>query len=193
MKKIADSLRGMELFSHFSDAQLERLATGIARVRYPAAVTVVKEGDPTQDAYIVEKGRVRIQRETPYGKFTLAQLGEGDLFGEASFVDAVARSGDAFGETPTELLVLNPIAVAAVTEKDQRLALALYWAFWKSLSGKLRRTNDNLGRFFGQGGAAPARPARRSGRGCRWCAGAFPRGSSRRPSRGRAPGAGPSR
>ena len=149
----------MPLFSHFSDAQLEKLAAGIARVRYPAAVTVVKEGDPTQDAYIVEKGRVRIQRETPYGKFSLAQLGEGDLFGEASFVDAVARSGDAFGETPTELLVLNPVAVAAVTDKDPRLALALFWTFWKSLSSKLRRTNDNLGRFFGQGGSAPNRPS----------------------------------
>lgn len=148
----------MPLFSHFSDSQLEKLAGGIARVRYPAAVTVVKEGDPTQDAYIVEKGRVRIQRETPYGKFALAQLAEGDLFGEASFVDAVARSGDAFGETPTELLVLNPVAIAAVTDKDQRLALALFWTFWKSLSGKLRRTNDNLGRFFGQGGVAPHRP-----------------------------------
>ena len=158
MRKIADSLRGMEAFAHFQDAQLERLAGCLSRVRYPAAVTIVKEGDPTQDAYIVERGRVRIQRETPYGKFTLALLGEGDLFGEAGFVDAAARSTDAFGETPTELLVLNPVAAAALIERDQRLALALYWAFWKSLSSKLRQTNERLTRFFAQGAPRAARP-----------------------------------
>jgi CRP-like cAMP-binding protein len=155
--KIAESLRSMECFGHFSDAQLERLASCSARVRYPATVTVVKEGDPTRDAYLVEKGTIRIQRETPYGKFTLATLAAGDLFGEASFVDAHGRSGDAFAETSAELLVLNPVAVAAVTEKDRGLAIALHWTIWKSLSKKLRLTNEKLTRFFGQGGAPAGR------------------------------------
>ncbi|NLN10064.1 MAG: cyclic nucleotide-binding domain-containing protein, partial [Acidobacteria bacterium] len=82
MRTITESLRDMDAFGHFQDAQLERLAGCLSRVRYPAAVTIVKEGDPTQDAYLVERGRVRIQRDTPYGKFTLARLGAGDIFGE---------------------------------------------------------------------------------------------------------------
>ena len=158
MRTITESLREMDAFGHFQDAQLELLAGCLSRVRYPAAVTIVKEGDPTQDAYLVERGRVRIQRDTPYGKFTLARLGAGDIFGETAFVDTVARSSDAFGDTPTELLILNPVAASALIARDQRLALALYWTFWKSLSSKLRQTNDRLTRFFAHATPRPTRP-----------------------------------
>jgi len=158
VRTITESLREMDAFGHFQDAQLELLAGCLSRVRYPAAVTIVKEGDPTQDAYLVERGRVRIQRDTPYGKFTLARLGAGDIFGETAFVDTVARSSDAFGDTPTELLILNPVAASALIARDQRLALALYWTFWKSLSSKLRQTNDRLTRFFAHATPRPTRP-----------------------------------
>jgi len=140
----------MPTFAHFGDAQLEQLAACMTRMRFPAGVTILKEGDSTQDLYAVEKGTIRIQRETPYGKFVLATVVAGDLFGEASFVDANARSGDAFVETPTEILLLNPVAARATLEKDKRIAMALYWALWRSLSQKLRRTNEKLSQFFGQ-------------------------------------------
>jgi CRP/FNR family cyclic AMP-dependent transcriptional regulator len=153
---IENLLRRWEIFSHFTDEQLAQLAQCAARNRYPAGAMIVKEGEETQDAYLIESGGVRIQRKTPYGHFSLAALEPGTLFGETSFVDRVPRSGDAVTTADTELIGLNPAALSSLMESDPRFKLALYWAFWKSLSSKLRQTNDNLTRFFSQTGKPPS-------------------------------------
>ncbi len=151
-------LRRWDLFSHFSDEQLVQLGQCLSRNRFPAGAMVVKEGEATHDAYLVASGGVRIQRRTPYGLFSLADIGPGEIFGETSFVDHAGRSGDALTLAETELLALNPVACAAVVERDQRFAVALYWTFWKCLSRKLRLTNDKLTQFFTESG----RPASES-------------------------------
>lgn len=148
-------LRSWDLFSHFTDEQLARLGQCLARSRFPDGAAVVREGEATGDAYVVASGSVRVQRQTPYGLFSLATIGPGEIFGEASFVDGGGRSGDALTLAETELLALNPVAVAAQIERDQGFAVALYWTFWKSLSRKLRLTNEKLTHFF----ADSARPA----------------------------------
>lgn len=140
-------LRSSDLFEHFSDEQIEQLARCTSLVRYPEGTLVIKEGDLTHDAYIIDSGTIRIQRDTPYGVYKLADLGEGEMFGETSFVDQSARSGDALVVEPASILPLNAIALKSL-EDDQRFTLALYWTFWKSLSVKLRKTNEHLAHFF---------------------------------------------
>lgn len=148
------------MFSHFTDEQLAQLAQCATHNRFPAGAQVVKEGEETRDAYLIESGGVRIQRKTPYGHFSLAALETGTLFGETSFVDRVPRSGDAVTTSDTELIGLNYESLSALMETDQRFKLALYWAFWKSLSSKLRQTNGNLTQFFSETGKPPvAEPA----------------------------------
>ncbi|HEX4964882.1 MAG TPA: cyclic nucleotide-binding domain-containing protein [Thermoanaerobaculia bacterium] len=147
-----DTLSRWEIFSHFTGEQLAQLAACATRIEYPAGATIVQEGEPSQEAYLIESGGVRIQRKTPYGLFSLAALQPGTLFGETSFVDRIPRSGSAVTSGPTELISLNPEALVALTEQDPRFKLALYWAFWKSLSSKLRQTNENLTQFFSETG-----------------------------------------
>ncbi|MEO7795883.1 MAG: cyclic nucleotide-binding domain-containing protein [Thermoanaerobaculia bacterium] len=118
---------------------------------YPAQTGILRQGEPTLDIYVVDRGLVDIQRTTPYGQFTIAQLGSGQLFGETSFVDSSTRSGDAVARTEVALIALLSAPTRALLARDQRVAVALYWAFWKSLSTKLRSTNEQLGRFFSQG------------------------------------------
>jgi CRP/FNR family transcriptional regulator, cyclic AMP receptor protein len=145
-------LRRWDLLSHFTEAQLEQLSGCLERREVAAGGLVVREGEPTGDAYLIEDGEVRIQRTTPYGLFTLANLLPGQLFGETSFVDGDSRSGDALAITDCALLALGPDALAGVMEGDQRFSVALYWTFWKSLSSKLRQTNDQLSGFFSKSG-----------------------------------------
>ncbi len=152
---LAPRLAQIALFAHFREAELELLATcAVGRV-YPAQTSVLRQGEPTHDVYVVDRGLVEIQRTTPYGQFRLAQLGAGQLFGETSFVDSATRSGDVVARTEASLVALLSAPTRALLERDQRVAVALYWAFWKSLSAKLRSTNEQLGRFFSQGPRAP--------------------------------------
>lgn len=138
-----------ELFSHFSPTLLGRLAATLSELPMAAGDALLRQGGGGRDAYLVESGHVRIQRTTPYGLFPLAQLDPGDLFGEGGFVDAATRSGDVVATSAGALLVLPHDPLAAASERDQRLAMALHWALWRSLSLKLRRTNEKLVRFFG--------------------------------------------
>ncbi len=164
--KLADRLKRWDAFSHFTRPQLETVEGCVALTRYPAGESILNEGDSTLDAYLIETGKVRIQRETPYGGYTLATLGPGDLFGEAAFVDRDTRSGDAVAEQDTQVLGLHSVTLRSLLETDRHLALALYWTFWKSLSRKLRRTNARLEQFFSESGrptsgfqASPGGPA----------------------------------
>jgi CRP/FNR family transcriptional regulator, cyclic AMP receptor protein len=154
-------LRRWESFEHFSDEQLEELGRHLTREHVAAGATLLRVGEPTADAYLIESGSMRIERRTPYGLFNLATLEPGDLFGETSFIDRHARSGDAVAITATDLLRFSPVELAEVMEADQRLALALHWTFWKSLSRKLRLTNEKLARFFSTAARPPAQPPSR--------------------------------
>lgn len=161
--KIADRLKRWEAFSHFSKEQLESVETCVAAARYPRGASVLNEGDSTFETYLIEAGKVRIKRKTPYGDYTLATLGPGDLFGEAAFVDRHTRSGDAVAEEDLRILGFNASALRTLLEQDKRLALSLYWTFWKSLSRKLRSTNSRLEQFFTKGGRSVEAPHPASG------------------------------
>jgi CRP-like cAMP-binding protein len=148
---LASRLAQIPLFAHFRAPEIEALAACAVGRAYAAQAGILRQGEPTLDVYVVDRGLVDIQRTTPYGQFTIAQLGSGQLFGETSFVDSSTRSGDAVAHTETALVALQSAPTRDLIARDKRVAVALYWAFWKSLSAKLRSTNEQLGRFFSQG------------------------------------------
>ncbi len=147
---IFDRLRQFEILAHFSNHQIEQLSICSSRVLYSPDALVLKEGEKTREIYFIDVGDIQIQRNTPYGCYPLARLGPGDVFGETSYVDENARSGDALIMADTALFAVNP---ASLSEQDQRFTLAFHWALWKSLSGKLRRTNEALAQFFSKTGS----------------------------------------
>lgn len=149
-----DRLRQFEILQHFSDYQVEQLAACTTRLRYAKETEVLKEGEKARDFYLIDVGEIHIQRNTPYGCYKLAHLRAGDVFGETSFVDDNPRSGDALIVEETVLFSLNPASLEPLTSEDQKFTLALYWALWKSLSSKLRRTNETLAHFFSKTAAS---------------------------------------
>lgn len=152
---IYDCLRLTELFDHFSNEQIDQLSQCTTMKTYPVGAKVVQEGENTQDAYFIHSGVISIQRTTPYGLYKLAEITTGDMFGETSFVDHHARSGDAQVISEALVLPLSAVALGNLMESDARFTLALYWTFWRSLSDKLRKTNETLAHFFSEGGAPP--------------------------------------
>lgn len=141
-------LRQFDILSHFSDEQLEQLEQCASRLEGTAGQQILKEGEASSDVYLIDTGKVEIRRNTPYGSYTLAHLGTGQVFGETSFIDQQARSGDAVLAEDSVLLRLDRAALAMTSEMDQRFHMTMYWALWKSMSQKLRSTNRSLAEFF---------------------------------------------
>ena len=148
-------LSSSTLFAHFHEAELNLLSENITVKEYYKGDFVINEGDSSSDLFFIESGRARIERNTPYGPYTLAVLSGGDFFGETSFIDGASRSGGAKVLEPSRIMALSSKAVTELITSNKSFELAMQWSFWKSLSQKLRSTNDRLKFFFSIGAAAP--------------------------------------
>ena len=150
-----DRLRHFDILSHLSGEQLDYFCQCTSRVGFDAQQSILNEGDGGRDLFLVDSGKIEITRATPYGKYKLANLATGSMFGETSFIDAEARSGDAVAIDKTVIYQASAEALDRFMNEHQRFAMALYWTLWKSMSQKLRVTNEVLAQFFSKGGPKP--------------------------------------
>jgi CRP-like cAMP-binding protein len=117
--------------------------------------TLVSRGEVTDRLYLVLDGEVRAQRSSNFGNLSLGQIRTGNLLGEAGYIDGKEYDFDAIAETDSDLLRLDLDRLVPVTDNDPKLAAALIWTSWKSLSPKLRDSNSRLKAFFGKTGSPP--------------------------------------
>ncbi len=150
-------LQNFKILSHLSPEQVRELAQCTRKLELAVGDVPLKEGDQGREAFLIHSGKVQIQRNTPYGHYTLADLGPGDLFGETSFIDESGRSGDAKVLEEATLLRLDSNLLTDLFENNPKIRIALYWTFWRSLSQKLRQTNETLAHFFSKSGSSPER------------------------------------
>lgn len=143
-----DFLRQMPAMSHFDEAALDRLADSAAPRFFKEGAHVYREGDPSDCVYALLRGGVRIEKTLPVGDVTLARFIQGEFFGDGDFVLESERYGNAVAETEVCVLLLKGESLARLGIDDPSLEGALYWAFWRSLTRRLRAANERLGVFF---------------------------------------------
>lgn len=148
---LASRLRGLKVWSHFTDEQLFRLTQAAEEEVHDRGELVFPHRSGGRDLYLIDRGEVTIQRITSYGTFALGVLGPGELFGEASFVAGGERSGDAIATAPTTLLRLDAGQLDRLLESQPDVGVQLLWSLWHGLARKLRATNDQLKSFFDPG------------------------------------------
>jgi CRP/FNR family cyclic AMP-dependent transcriptional regulator len=149
-------LRACSLFANLGADQLRKVAA-IARHRDLASGEVVfREGDPGTEMYVVVAGRVRISKNVQgIGEEALTVLDPGAYFGEMAVVDDSPRSADAIAHTTCALAVIGRDDLDQLMFVDKDLAYDLLWTFVRTLSSRLRETNDKIKAFFAISGAGP--------------------------------------
>jgi len=100
-------LRGVPMLAALPEPVLERLALGAGSATVLAGHPIIREGEPGDRFYVIEKGQVSILGRT---------FGPGDGFGEIALLRDVPRTATAMAVTDVELVTLerDPF-VAAVT------------------------------------------------------------------------------
>jgi CRP/FNR family cyclic AMP-dependent transcriptional regulator len=100
----AESLSRVPLFKRLTPQELEQLATEVDQVRYASEETIFNERDKGDALYVVESGSVRIWvMDEDVKPVTLAELKDGEFFGELAVLDRGARSTSATAIGETEL------------------------------------------------------------------------------------------
>lgn len=100
----AESLSRVPLFKRLTPQELEQLATEVDQVRYADEERIFNERDKGDALYVVESGSVRIWvMDEDVKPVTLAELKEGEFFGELAVLDRGERSTSATAIGETEL------------------------------------------------------------------------------------------
>jgi CRP/FNR family cyclic AMP-dependent transcriptional regulator len=142
-------LRKLTVFQHMKDEQIFRLSK-LARVQaFSSGDYVFREEDRSMDFYVVKDGRIEIRKETPFGPQILGNLTADHIFGEMNFIDRTHRSSDALAVSDRSACYeFSFSALDQLMDEDKELAVGLHWAFWRSLTVKVRDANEQLKLFF---------------------------------------------
>ena len=108
-------LRKQAFFTEFDDLDIWEVLRMSAWRRVEAKVTVVREGDSDQRFGMVIEGKV----EASVGGRKIAELGEGEVFGELAYLDSLEHKHMVTIVTlePTSYIEFNPAALALATEE----------------------------------------------------------------------------
>jgi voltage-gated potassium channel len=99
----AEELRSIPLFASLDDAALRELEVWLNEVKVAAGKHLVDEGDYAYDLFVIVEGTAEVTREGG----PLAELGEGDFFGEMGILSEEGRrNATVVAKTPMKLLTL---------------------------------------------------------------------------------------
>ncbi len=106
----ATQLREITMFSQLSAAVLKEVYTALQKRGFKAGEILFNQGDPGEELFIVEKGRIAIfvpNPDDPGSERPLRIFVAGESFGEMALIDNKPRSASARCLDDTEVLVLT--------------------------------------------------------------------------------------
>lgn len=142
-------LRRCPLFESLRPEQLAKVAALAQERELPGGTFLFRENDPGDAMYVLLDGRVRISKMVEgIGEEALAILEPGAFFGEMALIDDAPRSADAKAHVDCKLAEIRRDELEQLLFVDRELAHDLLWAFCRTLSARLRETNDKIKAFF---------------------------------------------
>ncbi len=150
MSEVARLLRESEIFVGLPEEKiLQILSIGEVRT-YRAGETIIAEGDPSNELYVIQKGMVEVlvsggdvaDVPGPPKPTPVVQLGRGQVFGEMALVDQGTRSATIrCVEDGTTLFVIPREAFWRLCEADHHIGYVVMRNIARDLSFKLRHRN----------------------------------------------------
>jgi CRP/FNR family transcriptional regulator, cyclic AMP receptor protein len=138
-----DVVRKAPLFAALDDEAAVALMGSMTTSHLDRGQVLFHDGDPGDRLYVIGEGKIKLGRTSPgpdRRENLLAILGPGEMFGELSLFDPVARTATATAIAETQLLALGHGDLNAFLSGRPAVAATLLAA----LARRLRRTNETL-------------------------------------------------
>jgi uncharacterized membrane protein len=136
-----EALRSVPLFASLGDDAAKDLRNLLAEQNVANNTRLFRQGDKGDAMYLIESGRIRISiTDHDKKEVTLAELAQGDFFGEMSIIDGRQRSADAWVIEDSRLAILSRQAFLSFVRSNQDVALEML----NALTNRLRRTDELL-------------------------------------------------
>jgi len=99
-----------------------------------------REGDPGREMFIIQKGKVQVRKKVGPGEKILAELGDGEFFGEMALLEGLNRSATVEALADSKILVINPEAFETLLKNNPEIALKML----KKMASRLRNLDEHL-------------------------------------------------
>jgi len=142
---LASILASVPLFRKCTPEQLNALVQHASEQVYPSGHVVTRQGEPSENLWVLLSGRVRVVEATADGQaeMLLGELGKAEIFGELGILRDQPRSATVIAVDRTQCLVIRQRDFMAVLEESPELANALL----RIVAGRLYDADRKLARY----------------------------------------------
>jgi CRP-like cAMP-binding protein len=139
-----EHLRQTALFAELEPSDLDALMGYLRLMVYPKGTLIFKAGDPGEEMFIIQQGRVRIFTHNKNGdEITINHYADNEVFGELSPIDGLARSASASAVEDLKVYVLSRVDFLNFLNERPQIGLAMM----RGLAKRLRNTTTFLEEF----------------------------------------------
>ncbi|MCL4491658.1 MAG: cyclic nucleotide-binding domain-containing protein [Nitrospirae bacterium] len=135
-------LKKIPIFRDLNNRDLNRVERILHRREYRQDEIIFHQGDPGLGMYIIESGLVSIVLMP--AQLTIAELYEGEFFGELSLLDDSPRTATAVAKTPCKMLCLFQPDLFDLIDLDSRLGVKILLGLSRTIGERLKRTNEHV-------------------------------------------------
>ena len=121
-----------------------RLATLAQEVRFPRDHTIFREGDQDPELYLIVKGMVALEIDTPEHVVRVQTLDAGDEFGWSAVLMGKGKHFQARTLEPVEALMFNGSELLAAFKEEPTLGLAFTLRLLGVVSERFQATRLHL-------------------------------------------------
>jgi CRP-like cAMP-binding protein len=147
--KEKEKLSQVYLFRELTPSEIDTLLSISQEKRAQKDEVIFKEGATGDAFYFIVSGSIRISTMVPgVGEEALTILREGEYFGEMALIDDAPRSASAIANEDTILLLIEKDNFRKLLAQETGIAYKLLWVFTKTLSARLRKTDEQLKSIF---------------------------------------------
>jgi len=140
--QIDDILMKIPVFQDLKQGELRKIRHILHQREYKKNEVIFNEGDVGLGMYIIIGGSVEIVCEPE--SHILAELGEGDFFGELSLLDDSPRSASAITTTPCKIVCFFKPELLDLIDRNPKLGSKILFKLAWTISERLKITNEQL-------------------------------------------------
>ena len=139
-EQVMSVLRDIPMFQDLNMRELERVEHILHKRSYSVDEIIFSQNSMGAGMYIIVEGMVNIISE-PGGE-VLAELGDGEFFGELALIDESPRTATAVAKTPCSMLGFFQGDFFSLNERHPRLGIKIATRLSRIIGGRLVATNE---------------------------------------------------
>lgn len=141
-ESIRKTLRKIPIFQGLSKNELKAVERILHRREYKAGETIFHQDEPAAGMYIIEKGKVQVFFEPT--QQVIAELHDGDFFGEPALLDDSPRSATVIARIDCKMLGFFKPDLLDLIQRNPRLGIKIILQLSAVIGRRLTKSNEQV-------------------------------------------------